>query len=338
VDREPQAALSATARAPSRRDDIRAPAVPSPSQEAQPGSPDAPAAPAGADEHGLVAPTSAGGGGTPGGARADAGGDDIPSWAVVAPEQRRAARAAGVPVAFENALGMRFVLVPAGTFRMGSPHDEAGRWDNETPHEVTLSRPYYLGTTEVTNSQFLWFRPHHASGQGRDADAQPVVRVGRRDAIDFLAWLSAKDGRRAYRLPTEAEWERACRAGTTTPWATGSSITGDQANFVVRTGRDARPEEFRRTTVFAGSLPANRWGLHEMHGNVREWCADAWAAYPAGPVTDPAGAPDGLFGVMRGGSWHDGLAEVRCALRGIDSPAASSEDLGFRAAASLPPP
>jgi formylglycine-generating enzyme required for sulfatase activity len=134
----------------------------------------------------------------------------VPSWAKVAPEQIEAAKAAGVPVAFENSIGMRFVLIPAGTFMMGSQEDEAGRDDDETLHEVMLTRPFYLGETEVTNAQYAMARPHHASGQvGRhrfDGDDQPACGVSWDDATSFARWLTRREANNLYRLPTEAEW------------------------------------------------------------------------------------------------------------------------------------
>ena len=143
----------------------------------------------------------------------------LPPWARVAPEQLAEAKKHGVPVAFENDIGMRFVLIPAGTFVMGSPEDEEGRDDDEVQHKVTITKPCYMQVTEVTNRQYKQFRANHASSTATkdlDGDDQPAVRVSLADCAAFAAWLGERDTARTYRLPTEAEWEYACRAGTTT--------------------------------------------------------------------------------------------------------------------------
>ena len=151
----------------------------------------------------------------------------VPDWAKVSDAQKAAAKEAGVPVAFENAIGMRFVLIPAGTFLMGSPATEEGRDGDEVQHEVVLTKPFYLGVTEVTNAQYRRFRADHDSGaykdEGLNGDDQPVVRVSWDDAVAFAEWLSGQDGGRTYRLPTEAEWEWACRAGTRTRYWWGDA-------------------------------------------------------------------------------------------------------------------
>jgi formylglycine-generating enzyme required for sulfatase activity len=266
---------------------------------------------------------------------------EVPSWAKVAPEQIEAARKAGVPVAFENSIGMRFVLIPAGTFTMGSPETEEGRQDDETPHEVTLTRPYYVGTTEVTNAQYRRFKPAHHSTPflRRDFDYvnQPVVNVTWEDAVAFAEWLSSEERSRTYRLPTGAEWERACRAGSTTPYWWGREITTRQANYDGReVYRGGQKGEFRGTAVPVGTLPPSPWGLYEVHGNVYEWCSDWRGVYPRGPATDPTGPASGEFRVLRGGCWISAPADLRSAYRDQFDPKDNDNYFGIRLAASVP--
>src|SRR5262249_45134158 len=145
-------------------------------------------------------------------------------------------------------------------------------WDEAPAHRVTISKPFFLGVTEVTNAQYEAFDPEHKKLRGTHgvskADDDPVVMVSWRQAVAFCDWLAKKEGK-PYRLPTEAEWEYACRAGTITAYATGDKLTPEQANFGMT------PDGKRRNqTQPVGSYPANPWGLHDMHGNVAEWCHD----------------------------------------------------------------
>jgi sulfatase modifying factor 1 len=267
---------------------------------------------------------------------------EAPSWVKVAPEQLEAAREAGVPVALENSIGMRFVLIPAGTFKVGSPDAEEGRLEQEAQHEVVLTRPYYLGVTEVTNGQYRRFKAGHRSTPllRRDFDYvnQPVVNVTWEDAVAFAAWLSGEDRVRTYRLPTDAEWERACRAGTTTPFWWGRGITTEQANYDGRKvyGR-GQAGEFRGTTVPVGTLPPNPWGLYEVHGNVYEWCSDWRGENPRSLVADPTGPTSGEFRVLRGGCWISGPENLRSARRSQFDPKDSDNYFGFRLAVSVTP-
>jgi sulfatase modifying factor 1 len=279
-----------------------------------------------------------------------------PLWAKLSLMQRVEAARRGVPPAFENVHGMRFVLVPAGTFLMGSPETEADRGQDEGPCEVTLTHPYYVQITEVTNAQYRrWSRSEtwqgvHDSGEFRqrslDGWDQPAVGVTWEKATAFASWLSKEDGVRRYALPTEAEWEYACRAGSkTTFW------WGDTAREIWRYANtvDHRAEELTRVerkdwqrfdgyrvSAPGSSFQASAWGLYDMSGNVWEWCADRYGAYPAGRVSDPTGPLAGPERVLRGGSFIFGPCVARSAARARNRPDARSVNVGFRLVSPLP--
>lgn len=237
-----------------------------------------------------------------------------------------------------NSLGMRLVRVEPGVYRMGS---EQGDWDERPVREVTISHPFLMGATEVTNAQYEQFDPDHQLLRGRWGfsrdDEEAVVFVSWRDATAFCQWLSAKEGR-AYRLPTEAEWEYACRAGTTTPYHTGETL----------------PEAFHKNAriswfpgvksdgdivpLHVGRTPPNPWGLFDMHGNVEEWCLDWYGPYPDQPQQDPIGRAQGDFRVTRGGSHSTTVEFLRAANRSGTLPDDASWLIGFRVVqAELPP-
>jgi formylglycine-generating enzyme required for sulfatase activity len=253
-----------------------------------------------------------------------------------------------------NAVGMQLAWVTPGTFTMGSPVEEAGRRDDEGPaHPVTISRPFYLAARETTVAQFRAFMQAmryrteaEADGVGAlrwdedrktweadpdctwshpgrvPEDDEPVTCVSRRDALTFCYWLSKTEGK-TYRLPTEAEWEYACRAGSTTPFAAGAVLSPGQANFGA--GGPGRPTR-------AGSFPANAWGLCDLHGNVWEWCADSYSPtyYHDSPARDPLGPRLGDLGVVRGGSWRGAAPDCRSAAR-LGVPIGTRRtDVGFR--------
>lgn len=246
------------------------------------------------------------------------GGDTEGSAAPTAAHRQAAeVQRTGWPLELTNDLGQRFRLIPAETFTMGSPAGEPGRGEDEVRHEVKLVRPYYLQTTEVTNAQYRRFRPDHVSGEGFDGDAQPVVGVSWHDAAEFAAWLVQRDPRFVYRLPTEAEWEHACRAGGDGAWSC--------------TDRPAVTE----ATEPVGRRGANAWGLHDLHGNASEWCHDRYGPYPLWLQEGPQGAASGEDRVVRGGSWHDGAVGVRTAVRAHHPEATRRRDVGFRLAFSL---
>ena len=210
-------------------------------------------------------------------------------------------------------LSLNLVFIPEGTFTMGSPPDEEGHNDDETQHEVRITRPFYMGQHLVTQEQFkgiMGFNPSYFDGA-----PLPVETVSWFDCVSFCQALSEKLGK-SFRLPTEAEWEYACRAGTAGPFGTGSNISTDQANFDGKFAYGGGPTgESRHQTTPVGSFASNAWDLYDMHGNVWEWCADWYGPYGQGPVTDPQGPPDGDIRILRGGSWFHGPADCRSAQR-----------------------
>jgi formylglycine-generating enzyme required for sulfatase activity len=271
---------------------------------------------------------------------------DIPSWAKVAPEQIAEAEKHGVPVAFENDIGMRFVLIPAGTFMMGSPEDEEGRDDDETQHEVTISKPFYMMITEVTNGQYRRFEPDFHSyvdeDGSLDADPQPASDVSWNQVVVYGNWLTQRDGERQYGQPTEAQWEYACRAGSGTRFSFGDRETDlvRYANFSdlndpLGPARQDLDDGFGVTAPVGHFLP-NRWGLHDLHGNVWEWCATWYGDCPIGSVIEPRGPRAGSTGVLRGGSIWNGPRSLRCAARLPWGPTWKAGMTGFRLVSPLP--
>lgn len=216
-----------------------------------------------------------------------------------------------LPVAekITNSVGMVLVRIDGGEFQMGTesrPPRDRKEWEqrdsDESPlHPVKITARYYLGACEVTNRQFEQFAPDHKQLRGvRGASKQdddPVSHVTWQQAADYCAWLAKKEGQ-PYRLPTEAEWEYACRAGTTTRFHTGEDLTTEQANL----GKNKDGKSL--TTLPVGSYVPNAWGLHDMHGNVAEWCHDWYGPYEPGGQTDPLGRVDGIARVVRGWSWQ----------------------------------
>jgi formylglycine-generating enzyme required for sulfatase activity len=237
-----------------------------------------------------------------------------------------------------NSIGMKFAWIPACPegFVMGSPENEPERMADETQHRVRLSRDFLLGVHEVTQAQWkavMGENPSYFEGDGN----LPVDTVSWQDAVGFCLALGKKEGRK-YRLPTEAEWEYACRAGTATPFHTGRTISTDQVNYdgqaIYGEGREGIAR--KRTTV-VGSFRPNAWGLYDMHGNLWEWCADWYGAYPDGEVTDPTGPTRGTARVMRGGSWANDPSMCRSAFRRRYAPERKAEHFGFRVALDWPP-
>ena len=232
-----------------------------------------------------------------------------------------------------NSIGMRLQLIPAGTFVMGSPPSESDRDADETQHRVRISKPFYLGVYEVTQGQYeklMGANPSRFKG-----DNNPVEQVSWEDAALFCRELSARPEEQAagrvYRLPTEAEWEYACRAGTTTAYGFGddASELGEYA-WCSENAMDVG-QKYAHTV---GQKKPNPWGLYDMHGNVWEWCQDWYEDYPSGSTTDPTGAASGSPRVIRGGSWYYGAGLCRSANRGWHNPSSRSSNLGFRVALS----
>jgi len=221
---------------------------------------------------------------------------------------------------FTNSTGMTFVQIPAGTFMMGSPSSEPNRASDETQHRVTLTKPFYMQTTEVTQGQWKAVMGNNPSHFNSCGDSCPVEQVSWNDCQEFIRKLNQREGNGAYRLPTEAEWEYACRAGTTGPYYTDL----DRAGWYSGNSNN-------RTHPVAQKTP-NAWGLYDMHGNVYEWCQDWFGDYPGGSVTDPKGSSSGGSRVIRGGSWRLYARNCRSAYRCYNTPDVRNNNNGFRVA------
>jgi formylglycine-generating enzyme required for sulfatase activity len=232
-----------------------------------------------------------------------------------------------------------FVRIQGGTFTMGSPANEHGRDNDEVQHQVTVSS-FYMGKYEVTQKEYqevMGTNPSNFKG-----DNLPVESVSWFDAVEYCNKRSQREGltlaytisgsgnnrtvtwnrsANSYRLPTEAEWEYACRAGTTTAYNTGASISNNTGWYWDNSDKTTHP---------VGQKPANAWGLYDMHGNVSEWCWDWYDDYPIGAQTDPIGASSGSDRVGRGGSWFATARDARSALRLNYAPYGRSSRLGFR--------
>ena len=265
-----------------------------------------------------------------------------------------------------NSLGMAFVYIKPGTFMMGSPSDEFGRFNNETQHRVTLTKGYYMQTTEVTVGQwrafardtgykseaetgggaYIWTGSKWKMKKGKywdnpgfpQIDNQPVTCVSWNDAIAFIKWLCLKEGN-TYRLPTEAEWEFAARAGTKTAryWGDDESMACKYANVADRTAKREFPKwktyncyDGYVFTAPVGNFKPNSFKLYDMLGNVWEWCQDWYGDYPSGSVTDPIGPSSGSHRVLRGCSWTIRSKGCRSAGRGKSEPDHRYPGAGFR--------
>ncbi len=225
--------------------------------------------------------------------------------------------------------GITLAYIPAGTFLMGSPAGEEGRAGDETRHEVTLSQPFWMGTTEVTNAQYRRFveatghrEPSYWDGSKFNSPNHPVAGVSWHDAVAYAKWAGMS-------LPTEAQWEYAARANTTTRY-----WSGDSESDLARVGWYRSNSDDRLHAV--GEKPANAWGLHDVHGNVSEWTADWYGDYPSSSQTDPAGPSSGSYRVLRGGGWSGGAGYPRVANRSRVVPDYRSNSVGFRLSRTIP--
>lgn len=252
------------------------------------------------------------------------------------------------PTVITNSIGMKLVRIPAGEFMMGSPPSEPERDAIEERHSVRITKPFFFGMYEVTQAQYRSIAGEDRSSfKGND---NPVENVEWKKAIEFCNRLSArpqeKSAGRKYRLPTEAEWEYACRAGTTTAFHCGDSLSSREANFNGNyPAGDADKGPYLRRTERVGTYKPNALGLYDMHGNVAEWCADWYDPdyYFDSPEEDPLGPPLGVvptnftnngdqnyFVVVRGGCWVDDGRACRSAYRFRAMPNTQYRLIGFR--------
>ncbi|NQV24753.1 MAG: SUMF1/EgtB/PvdO family nonheme iron enzyme [Rhodopirellula sp.] len=249
----------------------------------------------------------------------------------------------GEPAEWSNSIGMKFRLVPPGEFLMGSPEDEAERSSDETRHQVRITKPFYCGVYPVTQGEYQRVTGSNPSKfnsvAGQDTSRFPVAQVNWEDAQQFLEQLNSQPNESVgrYRLATEAEWEYACRAGTTTPYWFGRELNGKLANcdgnYPYGTGKGPYLD---RTSV-VGSYGVNPFGLHDQHGNVFEWCSDWYAAdwYSQSGADDPSGPSSGSSRVCRGGSWLNVAGDCRCAYRSNLDPSLRRNYIGFRVVREL---
>ena len=237
----------------------------------------------------------------------------------------------GLSVEITNSIGMKLRLIPAGEFMMGSPEDGMA-----PQHKVRITKSFYVGVYEVTQAEYEKLMGENPSRfskggggaeevSGEDTSSHPVENVRWEDAVAFCERLSAEEGK-TYRLPTEAEWEYACRAGSTTRYSFGDDEES-LGEYVWHTGNsDDKPHS-------VGKKKPNAWGLHDMHGNVWEWCADWYGLYASEEVSDPSGPETGTSRVSRGGCWGSAAETCRAAFRIGSEPWNRDDDLGFRVAA-----
>lgn len=243
------------------------------------------------------------------------------------------------PKTITNSIGMKLVMIPKGTFQMGASADDEFAGTDEQLHQVTISQDYYLGVTEVTQKQFnriMGTNPSYFQGeviQESDCSNYPVEQVSWEESSEFCELLSEypeeRKAGRTYRLPTEAEWEYACRAGSKTAYCFGDSpkSLSDYAWFDRSSNGQTHP---------VGEKKPNAWGLYDMHGNVWEWCSDMYGAYPREAVTDPKGVDEGATHVNRGGGWCEESILCRSTTRRWSYSSYRGTSYGFRVALSSP--
>jgi formylglycine-generating enzyme required for sulfatase activity len=247
---------------------------------------------------------------------------------------------------FEEPLGdgvapLKLVAIPSGEFMMGSPEDEHGRYSDESPQHLVTVQAFFMGQTPVTQAQWravaaLPKREHNLDPTPSTfkGDDLPVEQVTWYEAVEFCSRLSEHTGR-TYRLPTEAEWEYACRADTTTPFYFGETITTELANYKSSVYLNEPVGKSRGETTSVGQFPPNSFGLYDMHGNVREWCQDNWpdtSNYKGAPVDGSAWLSKGerkVLRIRRGGSWSLDPRLCRSAFRFLNDPGDHSYAIGF---------
>ena len=238
-------------------------------------------------------------------------------------------------LALAEGVDMTFAWIAPGSFLMGSPAEEPERREYETQHEVTLAQGFYLGIHPVTQAQWqavMGDNPSRFKGKNR-----PVENVSWEDCQAFCTKLSESDGKR-YVLPSEAEWEYACRAGTTTPFHFGETLSTDQANYngnYLYNGGEKGID--RKQTTVVGSFPPNAWGLFDLHGNVWEWCQDEYRRYEELDDKNTLGTENTneISRVLRGGTWYSHPRYCRSAYCGMFAPSTRLDNVGFRVAFRL---
>jgi len=243
---------------------------------------------------------------------------------------------------YTNTLEMSFVLIPSGTFTMGSPTNELHRGSSEVRHRVTISKPFYMQTTEVTVKQWHSIMGRRMMMFQQGADNLPMTRVSWFDCMKFIKRLN-KLGQGKYRLPTEAEWEYAARAGTSTAYSWGDTINCEKAMYGNNSLKDDACQLYYRSIGLQIDQPApvktfnpNPWGLYDMLGNVWEWCMDWYGDYSEKPVIDPKGPESGNMRIRRGGSWFKYGYSCRSANRSFGHPATRYNTTGFRLVREIP--
>jgi len=253
-------------------------------------------------------------------------------------------------VTLSNSVQLDLVWIPPGEFNMGSPKSEKGRQRDEVYHSVTISKGFWMSKYEVTQAQWQAVTGNNSSdfinndnvrirkqtsvqvadsAASRGRGSLPVDSVSYNDVQDFIKRLNRQTAM-IFRLPTEAEWEYACRAGTTTPFHYGDSLSSAMANFDGRHPYNAAKGVFRGETVPVGSFKPNAFGLYDMHGNIWEWCRDWYGPYSPKPVTDPVGPKSGVYRVLRGGCWFGDGNYCRSAYRDKGFPDKRVGLIGFR--------
>ena len=236
-----------------------------------------------------------------------------------------------LPRLVTNRLGMQLRLIPAGEFLMGSPLTERGRDDAEEQHRVRITKPYYLGVTEVTQGQWksvMGTEPWSGKSYVRGGSDYPATYVPWTEAVEFCKKLSQREGE-PYRLPTEAEWEYACRAGSKTAYSFGDAASSLKDYEWFRDNADHAGEDYAHRVA---QKRANAFGLYDMHGNVWEWCADWYDKdyYGKSPLSDPTGPDSSSFRVVRGGCWYAPSHVCRSAFRARGLTDYRTSSLGFR--------